>query len=70
MNAATIQRRFDAAEFSLVCTGVKKRFSGIAVLDGIDLAIPRGAVLGLIGRNGAGKTTLIRVLVGLLILLC
>lgn len=35
------------------------------VLRGVDLAIPEGAVVGLVGRNGAGKSTLIRTLLGL-----
>lgn len=35
------------------------------ILDAIDLAIPEGAVVGLVGRNGAGKSTLMRCLVGL-----
>ncbi|MFG6429317.1 ABC transporter ATP-binding protein [Roseateles sp. LYH14W] len=35
------------------------------VLDRIDLAIPEGAVVGLVGRNGAGKSTLMRCLLGL-----
>ena len=33
-------------------------------LRGIDLALPRGAALGLVGRNGAGKSTLLRLLAG------
>jgi ABC-2 type transport system ATP-binding protein len=45
---------------------VVKRFGGIAALNGISLAIPRGQVYGLLGPNGAGKTTLIRAIVGLL----
>jgi ABC-2 type transport system ATP-binding protein len=35
-------------------------------LDGIDLQVPRGLVLGLIGPNGAGKSTTIRILMGLI----
>lgn len=38
---------------------------GPPVLDRVDLALPQGAVLGLVGRNGAGKSSLIRCLVGL-----
>jgi ABC-type multidrug transport system ATPase subunit len=34
------------------------------ILQGIDLAVPEGAVVGLVGRNGAGKTTLLDALVG------
>ncbi len=41
-------------------------FVGTAtILDQITLAVPRGAVVGLVGRNGAGKSTLLRCMVGL-----
>ncbi|QIM17035.1 ABC transporter ATP-binding protein [Leucobacter insecticola] len=41
---------------------LKKSFGSNHALNGIDLAVPRGAVFGLIGSNGAGKTTTMRVL--------
>jgi len=36
------------------------------ILNHLNLAVPEGAVLGLVGRNGAGKSTLMRCLTGLL----
>jgi branched-chain amino acid transport system ATP-binding protein len=41
-------------------------YSGTKVLKGIDLVVPDGAVVALLGANGAGKTTLLRVAAGLL----
>jgi ABC-2 type transport system ATP-binding protein len=43
-----------------------KSYGNTAVLKGVDLAIPRGAVVGLMGTNGAGKSTLIKCLLDLL----
>jgi ABC-2 type transport system ATP-binding protein len=43
-----------------------KRFRHQAAVDGIDLAVPRGAVYGFLGPNGSGKTTTIRMLLGLI----
>jgi ABC-2 type transport system ATP-binding protein len=47
-------------------SGLTKRFGDRTVVDGVDLAIPRGAVSGFVGPNGAGKTTTIRMLLGLI----
>lgn len=45
--------------------GLRKSFGDITAVDGIDLDVKSGSVLGLIGPNGAGKTTLLRALLGL-----
>lgn len=49
---------------ALEIQGLCKHYDGFA-LDAIDLTLPRGAVLGLIGENGAGKTTLIKAVLDL-----
>src|SRR6266511_6276080 len=47
-------------------SGLVKRFGKVTALDGLDLAVPRGTILGLLGPNGAGKTTAVRILTTLL----
>ena len=46
-------------------TGVYKRFGKIQALDGVDLSIYPGSIIGLLGANGAGKSTLLRHIIGL-----
>lgn len=46
--------------------GLRKSFGSAVALDGVDLEIERGRIVGLIGANGAGKTSLLNAVVGLL----
>jgi ABC-2 type transport system ATP-binding protein len=51
---------------TLRASGIHQRFGDRVVLDGVDLEVPPGTVVGLLGPNGAGKTTLMRILFGVL----
>jgi ABC-2 type transport system ATP-binding protein len=50
----------------IVAEGLAKHYGKVTALDGVDLTVPAGTVLGLLGPNGAGKTTAVRVLTTLL----
>ena len=45
--------------------GLRKKFGNTIALDGIDLVVPEGRILGLVGPNGAGKTTALNAILGL-----
>jgi ABC-2 type transport system ATP-binding protein len=45
--------------------GLRKAYGATMALDGIDLRVPEGRILGLIGPNGAGKTTALNAILGL-----
>jgi ABC-type polar amino acid transport system ATPase subunit len=47
-------------DLALVLEGVRKRFGALEVLRGIDLLVPPGATIALIGPSGSGKSTLVR----------
>jgi ABC-2 type transport system ATP-binding protein len=51
---------------AILTQGLRKSFGAVRALDGVDLAVPEGTILGLLGPNGAGKTTIVRILTTLL----
>jgi ABC-2 type transport system ATP-binding protein len=51
---------------AILAEGLQKSYGKTRALDGIDLRVERGTVLGLLGPNGAGKTTAVRILTTLL----
>ncbi len=55
-----------SSSLAVSTVGLTKRFGDRTVVDGVNLAIPRGSVCGFVGPNGAGKTTTIRMLLGLI----
>lgn len=50
----------------LTCVDLTKQYGSKTALDSINLIIPRGRIIGLLGPNGSGKTTLIKLINGLL----
>jgi len=46
-------------------SGLRKAFGGTVALDGVDLSVDEGRIVGLIGPNGAGKSTLLNAVLGL-----
>ena len=55
-----------SSDQAVIAEGLVKEFGSVRALDGLDLVVPRGKVVGLLGPNGAGKTTTVRILATLL----
>ena len=53
-------------DMAVTATGLVKRFGDRKVVDGVDIAVPRGLIYGVLGPNGAGKTTTLRMLLGII----
>jgi ABC-2 type transport system ATP-binding protein len=51
---------------AICAEGLVKIYGNVHALDGLDIRVPEGTVLGLLGPNGAGKTTCVRILTTLL----
>src|ERR1700682_5766370 len=58
-------RRNAKARTCIEARGLRKTFGTTIALDGIDLRVERGRILGLIGPNGAGKSTALNAILGL-----
>ncbi|MEU6262389.1 ABC transporter ATP-binding protein [Saccharopolyspora shandongensis] len=54
-----------AGELAARTVGLRKSYGRTVAVAGVDLAVPRGGVVGVLGPNGSGKTTTIRMLLGL-----
>ena len=50
----------------LKATGLTKNYGGTRALDGLELELPQGKIVGLLGPNGSGKTTFLKIAAGLL----
>ncbi len=55
-----------AGEVAVLARGLVRRFGPVSAVRGIDLAVRRGEIFGLVGPDGAGKTTIMRMLAGVL----
>jgi ABC-2 type transport system ATP-binding protein len=62
MYESTVQHTTNHSGTAVQAEGLGKRYGGLWALRELDLEVPTGTVLGLLGHNGAGKTTAVRIL--------
>ena len=60
------ERSIVTVDVAVRAEGLVRDFGSVKAVDGLDLVVPRGSVVGLLGPNGAGKTTTVRILATLL----
>ena len=61
-----MERAIVTQDIAVRAEGLVRDFGSVKAVDGLDLVVPRGSVVGLLGPNGAGKTTTVRILATLL----
>ena len=64
--ARRVRRRRPGGGAHAGARGVSRRFGGLRVIEGLDLTVARGEILGVLGPNGAGKSTLFNLIAGVL----
>ena len=65
-NTILVSKENAAPAPAIEVRAVVKHYGAVRAVDGVDLTVQRGEILGLIGRNGAGKSTLFKLMLGLL----